>query len=222
MTEQQPPASHGAAAKGPAPDRAARGDGPAPTPSGPGPDEPAEVVAVGGRPPRRPKHRWLVAVVVVLLIAIPAGYLVLSAHQSRESGENKARDAASQTMTYGWPSKVQRRIYDVPIPGGSTYVGHFETNSWERSTLYVQFRTSPGRLALFLEELGTEYPALARDEVAIAPRHAEQVGWSFDDPGRVYASTVVAGSGPEPEVAITVDVTKEERPRVYVVSTTEP
>lgn len=48
------------------------------------------------------------------------------------------------------------------------------------------------------------------------------IGWSFDDPERTYASTVVPGDASAPQVTITVDITKEENPRVYVVSTTEP
>lgn len=95
------------------------------------------------RPPHRPRHRWLAAIVVVLLIAIPAGYLAMSAWQSRESGEDKARSASARALIYEWPSKVQRRIYDIPIPDGSTYVGYYETNAWQRSTMYVQFRTTP-------------------------------------------------------------------------------
>ncbi|MDT0344029.1 hypothetical protein [Streptomyces litchfieldiae] len=175
-----------------------------------------------GRPPRRPRHRWLVAVVVVLLIAIPAGYLVLSAYQSRDSGEDKARAASARALIYEWPSKVQRRIYDVPIPPGSAYVGFYETNAWERSSLFVEFRCSPRQLSAFLEELGTDRSALSEDAVTIGTEQADVVGWRFDDPERVFAGTVVHQSSMEPEVAITVDLTREERPRVYVVSTTEP
>ncbi|MGW7291492.1 hypothetical protein ACWGIB_03735 [Streptomyces xiamenensis] len=174
------------------------------------------------RPPHRPRHRWLAAIVVVLLIAIPAGYLAMSAWQSRESGEDKARSASARALIYEWPSKVQRRIYDVPIPDGSTYVGYYETNAWQRSTMYVQFRTTPGQLAVFLEEAGTERAALREGTIAIAPSQADVIGWSFDDPDRTYASTVIPGSASEPEVTITVDITKDENPRVYVVSTTEP
>ncbi|WP_228082790.1 hypothetical protein [Streptomyces profundus] len=174
------------------------------------------------RPPHRPRHRWLVALTVLLLIAIPAGYMVLSAYQSRDSGEDKARSASARTLVYEWPSKVQRRIYDIPIPGGSAYVGHFETNSWDRSTMYVEFRCSPSQLSGFLESLGTSRAGLAEGTVTISEEEADQVGWAFDDPDRVYAGTVVRQSDQEPEVAITVDLTKEERPRVYAVSTTEP
>ncbi|UCM91035.1 hypothetical protein [Streptomyces marincola] len=173
------------------------------------------------RPPHRPKHRWLVAIVVVLLIAIPAGYLVLSAHQSRSSGEDKARAASGRALVFEWPSKVQRRIYDVPIPGGSAYVGHYETNAWERSRLYVEFRCSPRQLAAFLEELGTDMSGLRAGSVPIGQEAADVIGWRFDDPSREFAGTVVKQSPDEPEVAVAVDLTREERPRVYVLSTSE-
>jgi hypothetical protein len=172
-------------------------------------------------PPRRPHRRWLTAIAVVLLIAIPAGYLVLSAYQSRQGGEHKGRAASARTMIYEWPSKVQRHIYDVPVPDGVTYVGHYETNSWERSTLYVQFRSEPEQLSFFLEELGTTRAELIEGTVTIPRAQADQVGWILDDPSRTYAGTIVQQSPNEPEVAVTVDLTHEERPRIYVASTTE-
>ncbi|GAA3868127.1 hypothetical protein [Streptomyces sedi] len=174
------------------------------------------------RPPHRPRHRWLVALIVLLLIAIPAGYMVHSAYVSRESGEDKARSSSARTLVYEWPSKVQRRIYDVPVPGGSAYVGHFETNAWDRSAMYVEFRCSPSQLSGFLEELGTSRAGLVEGTVTIPSREAQTVGWAFDEPGRIYAGTIVRQSEHEPEVAITVDLTKEERPRVFAYSVTEP
>ncbi|MGP4111185.1 hypothetical protein ACTWP5_09745 [Streptomyces sp. 4N509B] len=172
-------------------------------------------------PGGRPRRRWLMMLSIALLIAVPAGYIVLSAYQSRESGEHKARGASAQTMVYHWPSKVQRRIYDVPVPDGVTYVGHYETNSWERSTLYVQFRSTPDQLSFFLEELGTTRASLNEGTVTIPRSHADTVGWVLDDPARAYAGTIVQQSPAEPEVAVTVDLTSAERPRVYVASTTE-
>ncbi|MDT0322195.1 MULTISPECIES: hypothetical protein [unclassified Streptomyces] len=173
------------------------------------------------RPPHRPRHRWLAFVTVFLLIAIPAGYLALSAYQSRDSGEDKARTASARALIYEWPSKVSRRIYDIPIPEGAAYVGYYETNSWERSTMYVEFRCSPGQLSGFLEELGADYGDL-EEGVTISRAEADTVGWNFDDPSRVFAGTVIHQSGAEPEVSVTVDLTREERPRLFVVSTTEP
>ncbi|WP_103528106.1 MULTISPECIES: hypothetical protein [Streptomyces] len=174
------------------------------------------------RPPHVPRRRWLTAVVVGLLIAIPAGYAVVSAEQSRDSGEDKARAAAARGLVYEWPSKVQRRIYDIPIPDGSTYVGHYEDNSWDRSTMWVQFRTSPEQLSRFLEDLGSQRAELRAGDVTITDEAAGAVGWTLDPRNRELAGITVRQSPDEPVVAITVDLTKPERPRVYVVSVTEP
>ncbi|RBM20774.1 hypothetical protein [Streptomyces sp. PT12] len=174
------------------------------------------------RPPHRPRHRWLAAVVVALMIAIPAGYLVLSAYQSRDSGEDKARAASARTLVYEWPSKVQRRIYNVPIPSGSAYVGHFETNSWERSRLYAEFRCSPGQLSAFLEDAGADLSVLDEGALTIDDAHADEVGWRFDDPTREFAGAVIREPGTHTEVHVMVDLTSEERPRVYAVSISEP
>ncbi|GAA1934098.1 hypothetical protein GCM10009716_46530 [Streptomyces sodiiphilus] len=179
-------------------------------------------VSTAQRPPYRPRRRWLMALTVFLLIAIPAGYIAISGHQSRDSGQDKQRAASARGLVYEWPSRVQRRIYDIPIPDGSTYVAHYETNSWESSTMFVQFRTSPDQLATFLESLGSQRAALSEGTVTIRPEEADVVGWYFGDPSRSYAGTVVRRSPTAPEVAITVDLTKPERPRVHVVSTTTP
>ncbi|UGY94335.1 hypothetical protein [Streptomyces gobiensis] len=179
-------------------------------------------VNVSPRPPRSLLlRRWLTAVIVVLLIAIPAGYLVLSAHQSRDSGKDKEQTASATGLVWQWPSRATRRIYDVPIPGGATYVAYFETNSWKRSSLYVQFRTSPERLDSFLEQVGTNRSELAGDHTTIPVRQADVVGWNLRTPGHTYAGTTVAQPGHRPDLAITVDLTKPERPHVYVVSTAE-
>ncbi|MGD9483160.1 hypothetical protein WDH52_07835 [Streptomyces sp. TRM70308] len=169
--------------------------------------------------PRRPRRRWLTAVVVVLLIALPAGYLVLSAHQSRDSGKDKQAIAAATGLVWEWPRKVTRRVYEVPVPRGSTYVGYYETNSWETSSLYVQFRTSPEGLEAFLRRLGTSAAALSPRAAGVSARQADTVGWDVDRPGRAYGHTTVDLPGPRPEVAVTVDRTKPERPQVHVVST---
>ncbi|HZG05331.1 MAG TPA: hypothetical protein VE546_17465 [Streptomyces sp.] len=173
------------------------------------------------RPPHRPKHRWLAAIVVVLLIAVPAGYLVLSAFQSRESGRDKQRDAAAPGLVWRWPSKVERRIYEVPVPPGASYVAHYETNSWERSSFYVQFRTSRERLHAFMREVGSHPSALREGREGVGDRQADVVGWDLDVPGHRYAGARVERPGERPDLAITVDVTREERLRVYVVSTAE-
>lgn len=192
------------------------------TPAVPPADAAAPADAAPQQPPRRPPRRWVLAVVIFLLVAIPAGYIALSAYQSRDSGEEKGRAASVRAMIYEWPSKVQRRIYDVPIPDGVTYVGHYETNTWDSSTMYVQFRATPEQLGLFLEELGTTRGELNEGTVTVPRHHADTVGWVLDDPSRVYAGTIVQQSPEEPEVAVTVDVTHEARPRIYVASTAHP
>ena len=171
------------------------------------------------RPPHRPKHRVLTLVVVVLLIAIPAGYLVQSAFVSRESGESKQREAALTNLHYEWPSKVQRRVYEVPVPHGSSYVAYYESNAWETSTLHVQFRTSNTNLRKFLRDIGVERSALRRGKVTVSEEQAAEVGWEFPRDGRSYAGILHRQPDPAPDLAVTVDTTPTERPRVYVVST---
>jgi hypothetical protein len=175
----------------------------------------------GAPPPHRPRHRWLTAVVVVLLIAVPAGYLVLSAHQSRDSGKDKEQTASATGLVQEWPSRATRRIYQVPIPRGSTYVAYFETNSWKKSSLYVQFRTSPEKLDLFLEGVGTSRSKLVDGKVPITAQQADVVGWDLRAPGHTYAGAEVVTHDYRPDLAITVDVSNPERPQVYVVSTAE-
>ena len=171
------------------------------------------------RPPHRPRHRWLTLLVVVLLIAVPGGYLVRSAFQSRDSGEKKERIAAATNLTYGWPSKVQRNVYDVPLPSQSSHYAFYEANSWKTSTLYVQFRLPEKKLGDFLEDVGTSSSALRSGDVTISERHAERVGWDLEKNGHDYAGTTYRQAGSRPDVAITVDRTYESMPRVYVVST---
>lgn len=172
-------------------------------------------------PPHQPRHRWLTALIVVLLIAIPAGYLVLSAYQSRDSGKDKQQTASATGLVWEWPSRVTRRIYKVPIPKGATYVAYFETNSWKKSTLYVQFRTSPKKLDNFLETVGTSRAELVDGKRTVTARQADVVGWNLRTPGHSYAGSTVKQNDYRPDLAITADLTKPERPQVYVVSTAE-
>lgn len=175
--------------------------------------------ARNGRPPHRPRHRVLTLIIVVLLIAVPAGYLVKSAFESRVSGEDKQRSASAANLAYGWPSKVQRRIYDVPVPPQSSRVAFFETNSWQTSVLYAQFRTSHKRLGEFLHDVGTHRSALHPGRVTIKGKRAERVGWDLHKEGHHYAGTTFRQPKGQPDLAITVDTTYKGRPRVYVVST---
>lgn len=173
----------------------------------------------GQRPPHRPRHRVITLVIVVLLIAIPAGYLVMSAFVSRQSGQEKQRDAALQNLTWDWPSKVQRRIYDVPIPLGSSYVAHYEANSWKTSSLHVQFRTTDKKLGTFLKEVGSERAKLEKGRITISRAQADEVGWRLKDDGATFSGLEYQKSKSTPELKITVDTRAKDRPRVYVVST---
>ncbi|MCZ7415878.1 MULTISPECIES: hypothetical protein [unclassified Streptomyces] len=169
-------------------------------------------------PPRRPR-RWLAGLVVVLLVAVSTAYMALSAYQSRDSGKDKQAVAAATGLEWRWPRKVTRRVFDVPIPRGSTYVGYYEQNAWETSTLYVQFRTSPEDLEWFLGELGTSSARLSPGAEAVSARQSDVVDWELDRTGHEYAGTTVDLPGLRPEVAVTVDRTRPDRPQVYVVST---
>lgn len=171
------------------------------------------------RPPHRPKHRVLALVVVVLLIAVPAGYLVQSAFVSRRDGQQKEREAALTNLHFEWPSRVQRRVYEVPVPQGASYVAHHESNTWETSTLYVQFRTSQSNLRAFLRDIGTDVSALREGRVTVSEAQAREVGWELRGTGRSYAGTRHDQPDPAPDLVVTVDTTPEQRPRVYVVST---
>ncbi|MBO8185343.1 hypothetical protein JW592_07690 [Streptomyces sp. DW4-2] len=178
-------------------------------------------VAGGERPPHKPRHRVFVLLIVVLLIALPAGYLVQSAFQSRASGKDKERAAAATSLVYGYPPKVSQRIYHVPVPVSATRVAFFEANAWQKSTMWVQFRTSPKRLTEFLGDIGSSPSELTKGEVAISDKYARKVGWLFDEPKSHYRSLRIEQPKSKPDLSVTVDTTYPSRPRVYVVSTAE-
>ncbi|MFC0599175.1 hypothetical protein [Streptomyces palmae] len=175
-------------------------------------------LAAGGE---RPRRRWTTALVVFLLITIPAGYLVISAIQSRASGENKAEGASATGLTEGWPTRVQRRIYDVWIPPASADVAFYETNSWDTSAMYVQFITSAEGLDRFLATLRTDRSALHQGKVTIDTEHAGKVGWRLG-PGEDWAGLRVDQKDPEPTLDVTVDLGNPRHPEVYLVSTVTP
>ncbi|MET7937274.1 hypothetical protein [Streptomyces sp. NPDC005322] len=170
----------------------------------------------GGRPPRR----WFKALVIFLLIAIPAGYLVISALQSRNGGADKAESAQAKGLSAGYPTRVQRRIYDVPVPPYSAKVAFYETNSWDTSRLYVQFITSREGLARFLAQLGTR-PSALTDKVTISAKEARTVGWNLGS-GQDLSGLVVKQKDPQPFLKITVRHPHAAHPKVYVVSTVTP
>ncbi|WP_368396489.1 hypothetical protein [Streptomyces sclerotialus] len=203
------------------PDRDGAADDPGrPGPSGPsGPDGPAAPEGGAHAPPPSRRRRWLTAFVVFLLIVIPAGYLAISAAQSRDSGQEKEERAAMAGLTWHWPSKVQRRIYDVRIPAYSYPVAFFETNSFRTSSLYVTFRTSQEGLDQFLGNYGRTRADLKKDDVTISPEQAKRVKWDFTI-GDGYAGMVHEQKAPRPTQRITVDFAEDGHPVVYVVSTT--
>nr|WP_238420795.1 hypothetical protein [Streptomyces taklimakanensis] len=147
--------------------------------------------------------------------------MVLSAHQSRDSGRDKQRAAAATGLVWQWPSKLERRIYEVPVPSGSSHVAHYESNSWGRSSFYVQFRTSSRGLETFLEQAGGDPDGLREGGAGVTDPQADAVGWDFDLPGRRYAGARIERPGDRPDLTVTVDVTSRESPRVHVVSTVD-
>ncbi|MDT3398177.1 hypothetical protein RKE29_16260 [Streptomyces sp. B1866] len=177
---------------------------------------------VGPAPaPDRPPRRWATALAVFLLITVPAFYLVISAIQSSDSGEDKQEHAAATGLTAGLPSRVQRRIYDVPVPVRSGQVAYYETNSWKASSLYVQFTTSPPGFTAFLHSIGTDPARLAEDEVTISDKEARTAGWSFGS-GQNWSGLVVQQERPQPKLKVTVSRRDPSNLKVYVVSTIHP
>ncbi|MEU3462012.1 hypothetical protein ABZ721_18990 [Streptomyces sp. NPDC006733] len=171
-----------------------------------------------GRPLRQ-VPRWVHWTVVPLLILVPVGYVIISAEQSRNSGQEKEESAAVKHLTWDWPTQVQRRIYQVPIPLDWTRkIAYVETNNWNTSELFVQFAPTAGGLDTFLAQVGTSRSALKPGNVTITPAQAKVPGWSFGS-GRVWAGVATTQHGDKPDHDITVDLTDAAHPIVYVVST---
>ncbi|MFJ8310249.1 MULTISPECIES: hypothetical protein [unclassified Streptomyces] len=167
------------------------------------------------------RRRWITAVIIVLLIGVPAGYLAISAEQSRTSGRDSEAASSPHGLQHDWPSKTQRRIYDVPVPTDAIYVAYYETNSWKVSKLYVQFKTSAAGLAEFMKDTGTSTAALKPGNVTIVAEDAQKVGWTFPA-GHDWAGTTHAQKDPLPTQNITVDETDPDKPVVFVVATATP
>ncbi|WP_328918352.1 sugar kinase [Streptomyces jietaisiensis] len=177
------------------------------------------------RPPENRRHmirrRALTLLTIVLLIGVPAGYLVISANQSRDSGKRKEEKWSATGLTAGWPSLVQRRLYQVPVPPYSRDVAYYETNNWKTSRLYTQFLTSNEGLERFLNETGTDLTALKRDDIAIGTRDQQVIGWNFQGPGPWYG-LVDKRKNPAPTHDIVVNRSDPAHPMVYVVARTVP
>ncbi|WP_338895301.1 sugar kinase [Streptomyces sp. TG1A-60] len=170
---------------------------------------------------RRIRRRAITLAIIVLLIGVPAGYLVISANQSRDSGKDKEAKYSATGLTARWPSRVQRRLYEVPIPPYSEYVAYYETNNWKTSRLYVQFYTSNEGLERFLHQIGVGTDDLEDDEIAINTRDRRIVGWDFTGPGPWYG-LVNDQKNPAPTHDIVVNRSDPDHPMVYVVSRTVP
>ncbi|MFF8092604.1 sugar kinase [Streptomyces sp. NPDC016675] len=178
-----------------------------------------------GRPVEDRRHmirrRSLTLLIIVLLIGVPAGYLVISANQSRDSGREKEAKYAATGMTEGWPSKLQRRVYEVPVPVPSEEVAYYETNNWKTSRLYVQFETTGAGLDAFLAGLGVDRDALKRDNIAISDRAQRVTGWEFGGSGSWWG-LVNEQRDPAPTQDVVVNMENPDYPMVYVVSRTVP
>ncbi|TXS39083.1 hypothetical protein [Streptomyces sp. OR43] len=170
---------------------------------------------------RTVRRRLITATIIVLLIGIPAGYLLISAGQSRRSGQDKAAEAAAQGLREGWPSRMLRRIFEVPIPKDAVQVQYYETNNWKASRMYVQFRTSSNGLDRFLTQVGTGRAALESGRFTIGERDMKIAGWYFNG-GLSWAGTTHTNKDPRPTQDITVNMTDPAAPVVYVVSAATP
>ncbi|MFE0208452.1 sugar kinase [Streptomyces sp. NPDC058985] len=167
------------------------------------------------------RRRALTLLTIVLLIGVPAGYLVISANQSRDSGRQKEAKYAATGMTRGWPSKLQRRIYELPVPVPSEKIAYYETNNWKTSRLYVQFQTTNAGLDAFLAGLGIDRDALEKDRIAISDRAQRVTGWNFRA-SSTWWGVVNEQRNPAPTQDVVVDLDDPDYPMVYVVSRTVP
>ncbi|RSN01483.1 sugar kinase [Streptomyces sp. WAC 01325] len=183
-------------------------------------DSPDEQSEPEGRR-HRIRRRALTLLIIVLLIGVPAGYLVISANQSRDSGKDKEAKYSATGLTKGWPSRVQRRLYQIPIPVPSYKVAYYETNNWKTSRLYVQFETTKGNLDVFLKSIGADRDDLEADEVTINARDQKVTGWHFRDSGPWYG-LVRKQKNPAPTQDIVVNLSDPDHPFVYAVSRTVP
>ncbi|MFB8175307.1 sugar kinase [Streptomyces sp. NPDC055966] len=182
------------------------------------PDEPRRPAENPGHKARR---RALTLLIIGLLIGIPAGYLVISANQSRNSGKDKEAKYAATGLTPGLPSRVQSRLYQVTAPHPADSPASYETNNWKTSRLYVQFRTNDAGLDAFLESMGTRRAELRKGDIAIGARDQKVSGWRFTGTGPWWGLTH-AQKNPAPTQDVVVNMYDPKNPVVYVVSRTVP
>jgi hypothetical protein len=169
-----------------------------------------------GTPPKR--RRWVQWLVVAVLILVPSGYGAVAAVQSRDTDGAKSLKAEMAGLVDDWPARMQRSIYQVPIPYDATKVAYFESNSWQTSSLYVQFTTTAGGLDTFLAQLGAGREDFRNGAVTITADQAKRVGWKFS-PGHDWAGAALPAHGDKPRHEITVNLDNPDKPSVYVVST---
>ncbi|CAL9388200.1 sugar kinase [Streptomyces sp. NPDC090994] len=169
----------------------------------------------------RNRRRALTLLIIVLLIGIPAGYLLISAEQSRSSGRDKEEKYSATGLTEAWPSKLQRRLYQVPVPHPAGKVAYYETNNWKTSRLYVQFETTGAGLDAFLAGIGVDRSALERDDISISARDQRVTGWDFSAPGQWWG-LIRTQKNPAPTQDVVVNLANPDLPMVYVVSRTVP
>ena len=181
-----------------------------------------------GEPPRPPedrrrtiRRRALTLLIIVLLIGVPAGYLIISADQSRNSGKDKETRYAATGLIHDWPSRVQRRLYQVYIPLDATGVAYYETNNWKTSRLYVDFNTTPAGLTEFLGHLKATRASLKKGDITISERDQHIARWNFKGPGTWYGM-LHEQKNPAPSLDIMVNLARPQHPAVYVVSRTVP
>ncbi len=180
-------------------------------------------------PPPRPaedrrhrnRRRALTLLIIVLLIGVPAGYLVISANQSRDSGKDKEAKYAATGLTPTYPAKVQRRLYQVPIPHPADRVASYETNNWKTSRLYVQFRTTQAGLDTYLDAMGVNRNDLRKGAITISARDQKISGWKFTGPGPWWGLSHHQ-KNPAPTQDVVVNLSNPVLPMVYVVSRTVP
>lgn len=169
----------------------------------------------------RDRRRALTLLIIVLLIGVPAGYLVISANQSRDSGKDKEAKYAATGLTPTYPAKVQRRLYQVPIPHPADRVASYETNNWKTSRLYVQFRTTQAGLDTYLDAMGVHRNDLKKGAITISARDQKISGWKFTDPGPWWGLSHHQ-KNPAPTQDVVVNLSDPVLPMVYVVSRTVP
>ncbi|MFI9168404.1 sugar kinase [Streptomyces lincolnensis] len=167
------------------------------------------------------RRRAITLTIIVLLIGVPAGYLVISANQSRNSGKDKEAKYSATGLTEGWPSKLQRRIYEVPVPHPADRIAYYETNNWKTSRLYVQFRTSDAGLDAFLTGMGVNPADLKPGKITISSRDQSVTGWSFAGPG-TWAGLIHKQKNPAPTHDVVVNRADPAAPMVFLVSRTVP